>query len=117
MARTDILAELDKIQPSSEESPDFVDARSGQSSLALVAAVHLAYREMLDFLGDSPGPRRIVDFKISAAAQERLELLLEKNRDEGLDDEEATELDVYELVHHSMIRLKGHARMALAGSA
>jgi hypothetical protein len=115
MARTDILAELDKMQPSIEESPDTADARSAISALAL-AAVHPAYQEMLDFLGDGPDPRRIVAFKISAAAQERLELLLEKNREDGLNDAEAAELDVYELVHHSIIRLKARARMALAGS-
>jgi hypothetical protein len=39
--------------------------------------------------------------------------LLEKNREEILTDEEVEELDVYELVHHSVIRLKSRARSAV----
>ena len=74
------------------------------------AATHPVYREMMDFLATSPTPQQLIDFKISAAAQERLEELLEKNREEELTAAESVELDVYELVHHSMIRLKAHAR-------
>ena len=82
-----------------------------QTSQALkAAATHPVYREMLDFLGSSPTPQQIIEFRVPAAAQERLDELLEKNREEGLTDAEAAELDVYELVHHSMIRLKAHAR-------
>ncbi len=85
-----------------------------KTSQALRAATHPVYREMMDFLASSPTPQRIVDFKISAAAQERLEELLDKNREEGLTEAESAELDVYELVHHSMIRLKAHARQTKA---
>ena len=76
------------------------------------AATHPVYREMMDFLATSPTPQQIIDFKISSAAQEQLEELLEKNREEELTQAESVELDVYELVHHSMIRLKAHARQA-----
>lgn len=88
---------------------------SCREAVALVAA-HPVYQEMLEFLGTSPNPRRMVDFKISPSAQERLDSLLEKSRDEGLTEAEEAELDVYELVHHSMIRLKAAARIALAGA-
>ena len=81
-----------------------------------LAAEHSVYQEMLDFLGSGPSARRIVDFKVSPSAQERLDSLLEKSREEGLTEAEETELDVYELVHHSMIRLKASARIALAGA-
>src|SRR5262245_3582229 len=76
------------------------------------AATHPVYREMIDFLATAPAPGQIVDFKISAAAQDRLEELLEKNRERRLTDEESAELDVYELVHHSLIELKAHARLS-----
>ena len=65
---------------------------------------------MMDFLASGPTPQQIIDFKVPAAAQERLEELLERNREEGLTEAESAELDVYELVHHSMIRLKAQAR-------
>jgi predicted transcriptional regulator len=74
------------------------------------AATHPAYREMMDFLASSPSPQQIIDFKISDETQDRLAELLDKNREEGLTPGESTELDVYELVQHSMIRLKARAR-------
>ncbi|MEJ7710275.1 MAG: hypothetical protein WKF84_10515 [Pyrinomonadaceae bacterium] len=82
------------------------------SQAARAAAIHPVYREMMNFLASSPPQQQIVDFKISAAAQERLEELLDKNREESLTATESAELDVYELVHHSIIRLKAHARRA-----
>jgi len=39
----------------------------------------------------------------------RLEELLDKNREEGLTEEEEEELDVYEQVDHLMILLKARA--------
>ena len=82
-----------------------------KATLALkAAATHPVYREMLDFLASGPTPQQIAAFKVSPSAQERLEELLEKNRESSLTDEEAVELDVYELVEHSMIRLKAQAR-------
>ncbi|PYS54604.1 MAG: hypothetical protein DMF76_26815 [Acidobacteria bacterium] len=77
------------------------------------AAMHPAYREMMDFLASSPSPQQIIDFKISDKTQDRLADLLDKNREEGLTPGESTELDVYELVQHSMIRLKTRARQTL----
>jgi hypothetical protein len=76
------------------------------------AATHPVYDEMMKFLASSPTPEQIIDFKISTGAQERLEELLEKNREESLTETESAELDVYELVHHSIIRLKADARRA-----
>ncbi|HEY6331926.1 MAG TPA: hypothetical protein VI756_21540, partial [Blastocatellia bacterium] len=59
----------------------------------LLAAAHPVYQEMLDFLGSSPNARRIVDFKISLSAQERLDSLFEKKREQGLTEAEEAELD------------------------
>ncbi|MGH9842838.1 MAG: hypothetical protein ACREEM_29215 [Blastocatellia bacterium] len=80
------------------------------SQTSHTAAIHPVYREMLDFLATSPPPQQIIDFKISATSRERLEELLEKNREEGSTEEEIAELDAFELVHHSMVRLKAQAR-------
>lgn len=85
----------------------------GRVSPALRAGItYPVYREMLDFLASGPTPEQIIAFQISAAAQARLAELLEKNRAEGLAETETAELDVYELVHHSVIRLKALARAA-----
>lgn len=84
------------------------------SPAILAAATHSVYREMLDFLATQPSPYQIEGFKLSADASDRLSELLEKNREEGLTREETAELDVFELVHHSLLRLKAKARSANA---
>lgn len=89
--------------------PDTAD----KTALTLKAAAnHPVYREMMDFLASSPTPQQIIAYKVSPSSQERLEELLEKNREYRLTEEESVELDVYELVEHSMIRLKAKARRA-----
>lgn len=70
------------------------------------------FQETLNFLTSGPTPEQILMFKASPTAQERLEELLDKNRDEGLTEEEETELDVFEQVNDLMILLKAHARTA-----
>jgi len=49
------------------------------------------YREITDFLAGNPTTQQIMAFKISAAAQERLETLLDKNREEALSPGERAE--------------------------
>ena len=73
------------------------------------AATHPVYREMMDFLATSPTPQQLIDFKISAAAQERLKELLDKNREEELTQDERTALETYLQFSHFMTRLKARA--------
>jgi hypothetical protein len=76
---------------------------------ARVTETPLAYVEVFDFLLTRPTPQDIVAFKVSAAAQARIQTLLDKNREEVLSDTEAAELDVYEQLEHLMIMLKAKA--------
>lgn len=88
---------------------------AGKTAGAIRAGItYPVYREMLDFLASQPAPEQILAFQLSLAVQERLADLLEKNREEELSEAEVAELDVYELVHHSVIRLKAQARAAQA---
>ena len=68
-----------------------------------------AYIEVLDFLITSPTPQDIIAFKVSPEAQERLRLLLNKNRENNLTVSEVAELDVYEQLEHLMILMKARA--------
>ncbi len=68
------------------------------------------YREIIDFLASDPLPEQIVAFKISPAAQERLEELLDKNREEGLTEDETAELDAYLQARDLIILLKANAQ-------
>ncbi|WP_414546418.1 hypothetical protein [Nostoc sp. CCY0012] len=67
------------------------------------------YQEVLDFLIKRPTLEEIIAFKVSANAQRRLQILLEKNRFGTLTSIETAELDVYEQLEHMMILLKARA--------
>jgi hypothetical protein len=99
-----------------QELPALIDqALALQNAEAVEAAgraAHPVFQETLDFLTSRPTPEQIVAFKASPAAQERLEELLDKSREEGLSEEEEDELDAYEQVNDLMILLKAHARSA-----
>ena len=54
------------------------------------------YQEILDFLISRPTSKQIIDFKVSEAAQNRLQVLLQRNRETTLTPSESAELDLYE---------------------
>ncbi|MDX2040122.1 MAG: hypothetical protein SF097_02685 [Acidobacteriota bacterium] len=64
------------------------------------------YREITDFLASNPSPEQVAAFKISGAAQKRLEDLLDKNREDVLTAAETAELDAYLQARDLMILLK-----------
>jgi hypothetical protein len=79
-------------------------------------AAHPAFNEMIDFLAGGPTPEQIAAFKVSPSTQARLEELLEKNSEDGLTDEEAAELDVFEQINHILLLLKARARTSLSAN-
>ena len=85
----------------------FAKLKSASAPLAPGQPIYLA---VIDFLSSSPTPQQVIDFKISAAAQGRLEDLLDKNRAEELTAEERAELDTYLHLSHLIVRLKARAR-------
>lgn len=95
----DLLAKMLKSEP---------PAKNGQSNGAKNSAS--LYREITDFLSTNPSPDQIIAFKISSAAQERLEDLLDKNREESLTADETAELDAYLQARDLMILLKASAQ-------
>jgi hypothetical protein len=68
------------------------------------------YQELVDLLSSSPTTETLAEFKISDAAQERLEDLLYRHREEDLTQAELTELETYIQLSHVVTRLKARAR-------
>lgn len=64
------------------------------------------YDELLDLLSDMVEPRRLLGFRLSDTKQAQLDLLLERNRDGTLTDEESAELDDFERFEHLVRLLK-----------
>ncbi len=77
---------------------------------------HLAYQEVLDFFLTQPGPTEILSFKVSAATQNRLSELLDRNRESTLNDREMAELDGYEQLDQLMQILKITARNTISSA-
>lgn len=71
-------------------------------------------QEIITFLTAGPPLEEIIGFKLSTAAQQRLEELLDKQREEGLTPEEQAELERYLQHRHVMILLKAGARRVLS---
>lgn len=64
------------------------------------------YDDLLDVLAESADAERLLAFRLSAPLQERLDALLEKNREGTLTNEEIAELDAYERFEHLVRLLK-----------
>jgi arsenate reductase-like glutaredoxin family protein len=71
------------------------------------------YQEILDFLIDRPTSAQIINFKVSAASQSRLQTLLQKNREIALTAAETAEIDLYQQLDTLIGFLKIRAYAAL----
>ena len=71
------------------------------------------YQEILDFLIARPTSEQIINFKVSQTAQNRLQALLQKNREVALTPTETAELDLYEKLDTLLGFLKVRANTAL----
>jgi hypothetical protein len=72
-----------------------------------------ASQEVLSFLMAQPTPQDILEFRVSETAQARLGVLLDRNREKGLGEDETLELDGYEQLDQLMQMLKIRAYSVL----
>lgn len=87
-----------------------IDAWSQNTPSFQLAKSYPVYEEMMDFLASGPTPQQIIEHRMPISLQERLEELLEKNREENLSEEEFAELNAFEQVNDVMSSLKLRAR-------
>ena len=69
--------------------------------------------EVLSFLVSAPTPEQIITFHASEAAQERLRLLLDGNRNGTLTERERAELDEMNQIDHFFTLIKARAMKVL----
>ncbi|MBL8189272.1 MAG: hypothetical protein JNK38_14785 [Acidobacteria bacterium] len=67
------------------------------------------YQEIIDFLTAGPTSDQLLAFKISDLCQQRLEELLDKNREEEMNAEEKAELSTYLRLSDYLTKLKARA--------
>lgn len=68
------------------------------------------YEEVIDFIAAGTTPQNVIAFRPSDAAQERLEDLLSRAKEDALSAEEKSELDHYLQLEHLMRLAKARAR-------
>ncbi len=73
------------------------------------------YEEVIDFIAGGNTPEAVVAFRPSEAAHARVNDLLAREKADGLDAEEKSELDHYLQLEHLMRLAKARARQFLAG--
>jgi hypothetical protein len=79
-----------------------------------IAQPTILFDEILDFLASTPTPQQIIAFKPSDNLQERLDDLLERNRQETLMPDEREELNEFLRMNHFMNMLVIRARQKLS---
>jgi hypothetical protein len=67
------------------------------------------YDEIIDFIATGTSPQSVIDFKLSTAAQERLEDLVYRHKIGELTPEEKMELDYFLTLEHIMTLAKARA--------
>ena len=112
----DEMAQQFKIDPAALPAllHEAMAAKREKLAQAVLPSAPPVYREVLDFLAVAPNAQQLANFKISDSAQQRLEDLLYKNREEELIATERTELELYLHLSHLITRLKAQAHRALA---
>ncbi|MBL8165578.1 MAG: hypothetical protein JNJ61_26580 [Anaerolineae bacterium] len=75
------------------------------------------FTELADFLTSQPTLEDIAAYKVSPAVQERIDDLLERNRESVLSPDERSELEKILAVSHLMSLAKTKAHIKLSGKA
>ncbi|MGB3298575.1 MAG: hypothetical protein WBA76_09930 [Phormidesmis sp.] len=85
------------------------DDASDAANAVGAPSVNRTYQEIINFLISQPTSQEIVDFKISSQSQQRLQALLQKNREGALGSQDRDELNLYEQLDALMGLLKAEA--------
>ncbi len=97
---SDTLAE--RVEPFSRWLPTILEI----SVLGLTSPALQVANETITFLASSPSEQALRNFKFSSKIQQRMDELLERNRESSLTDNELKELDELLKLEHVIIMLK-----------
>lgn len=79
-----------------------------------MAVVHIsAYDEFAEFITSSPTLQEIIAFRLLPETEDRLNALLDRNRNQTLTSEERAELDEAVRVEHlmRMVKIRAYAKL------
>ena len=76
-----------------------------------------SYLEIIDFIAAGATPQAVVDYRPSAATQQRVAELIAREKAGGLSPEEKVELDRFMNLEHILRMAKARARQILASGS
>jgi hypothetical protein len=76
-----------------------------------------AYEEVIDFIAAGSSPSKVIAFRPSEAAKERVADLIAREKESGLTPDEISELEHYLQLEHIMRLAKARARKYLSSGA
>ncbi|MDQ2842867.1 MAG: hypothetical protein M3Y72_17875 [Acidobacteriota bacterium] len=79
-----------------------------------MSAAPPAYLELIDFIAGGSTPEQVLTFRPSADAQQRVEALLARAKEDSLSPDEETELDHFFQLEHILRVAKARAEQILA---
>ena len=79
-----------------------------------MSAAHPVYLELIEFIAAGTTPEQVIAFRPSATAQERVEELISKSKDDHLSPDEQAELDYFFQLEHILRVAKARAEQILA---
>jgi hypothetical protein len=78
-----------------------------------MSAAHPAYLELIDFIAGGSTPEQVVAFRPSLEAQNRIEALIAKAKEDQLGPDEQAELDYFFQLEHILRVAKARAEQIL----
>ena len=103
-----------RLQPLSDRLPDILEVGLRQWQAAEQPGFQGA-SEILELLATLPSPEEILALRPSGTLQERVQALLEKNKNEGLSPAEEREWQRYEYLEHLVRMAKAKALLKQKG--
>jgi hypothetical protein len=79
-----------------------------------MTAADPAYLEFIDFIAAGTTPEQIISFRPSSMAQERVEELIAREKEDHLSEDEQAELDHFFQLEHILRVAKARAEQILA---
>ena len=103
-----------RLGPLRDHLPDLLSqAIELQSGSLRQSTAYPVFDQLIDFLASGPTPQQIIAYQVAPDLQERLEELLDKNREAELTEAAMAEMNAFRQVNHVLIRLKASARRTL----
>src|SRR5438128_3588901 len=101
-----------RLHPIKDRLPEIIELGVRELN-ALNQSGYSGAAEVLEFLAKLPEPEEIVKLRPSQTLQTQISELLEKNRNEGLTDEEEEQWQRYEYLEHLVRLAKAEAMLKL----